>query len=81
MEAKKIIITGSATRIGAAIARSLAGYDIRESVKIWERMKESQKGEAPPEWMSTHPSADNRIISLYGNSVSFYWNIFDKKKD
>ena len=27
-------------------------------------MKESQKGEAPPEWMSTHPSADNRIISL-----------------
>ena len=27
MEAKKIIITGGATRIGAAIARSLAGYD------------------------------------------------------
>jgi NAD(P)-dependent dehydrogenase (short-subunit alcohol dehydrogenase family) len=26
MEAKKIIITGSATRIGAAIAKSLAGY-------------------------------------------------------
>ena len=46
------------------IFASLAGYDIRESVKIWERMKESQKGEAPPEWMSTHPSADNRIISL-----------------
>ena len=28
MEAKKIIITGSATRIGAAIAESLAGYDV-----------------------------------------------------
>ena len=28
MEAKKIIITGGATRIGAAIARSLAGYEI-----------------------------------------------------
>ena len=27
MEAKKIIITGGATRIGAAIAESLAGYD------------------------------------------------------
>jgi len=46
------------------IFASLAGYDIRESVKIWERMKEGQKGEAPPEWMSTHPSAENRIISL-----------------
>ena len=28
MEAKKIIITGGATRVGAAIAKSLAGYDI-----------------------------------------------------
>ena len=28
MEAKKIIITGGATRVGAAIARSLAGYDV-----------------------------------------------------
>ena len=28
MEAKKIIITGGATRIGSAIARSLAGYNI-----------------------------------------------------
>ena len=29
MEAKKIIITGSATRIGAAIAKSLAGHEYR----------------------------------------------------
>ena len=28
MEVKKIIITGGATRIGAAIAKSLAGYDV-----------------------------------------------------
>ena len=28
MEAKKIIITGGATRIGSAIAKSLAGYDV-----------------------------------------------------
>ena len=27
MEAKKIIITGGATRVGAAIAKSLAGFD------------------------------------------------------
>ena len=29
MEAKKIIITGAATRIGAAIAKSLANYDVK----------------------------------------------------
>ena len=46
------------------IFSSLAGYDIRESVKIWERMKEENKGKEPPEWMSTHPSNDKRILSL-----------------
>tara|TARA_B100001123_G_C15270493_1_gene1010142 strand:+ start:502 stop:1341 length:840 start_codon:yes stop_codon:yes gene_type:complete len=46
------------------IFSSLAGYDIRESVKIWERMKVANKGKEPPEWMSTHPSSDKRIISL-----------------
>ena len=46
------------------IFSSLAGYDIRESVKIWERMKEANKGNEPPQWMSTHPSSAKRIISL-----------------
>ena len=43
---------------------SLSGYDIRSTVKIWERMKEFNKGNAPPEFMSTHPSADNRIKKI-----------------
>jgi len=46
------------------IFASLAGYDIRESIKIWERMKEANKGQEPPEWMSTHPSSTKRIESL-----------------
>ena len=46
------------------IFSSLAGFDIRESVKIWERMKEANKGQEPPEWMSTHPSSTRRIESL-----------------
>ena len=46
------------------IFSSLAGYDIRESVKIWERMKEANKGQEPPEWMSTHPSSTRRIEAL-----------------
>ena len=46
------------------IFTSLAGYDIRESVKVWERMKEANEGKEPPEWMSTHPSSLRRIESL-----------------
>ena len=46
------------------IFSSLSGYDIRETVKIWERMKEFNKGKTPPEFMSTHPSTDNRIKNI-----------------
>ena len=46
------------------IFSSLSGYDIRETVKIWERMKEFNKGKSQPEFMSTHPSADNRIRNI-----------------
>jgi len=46
------------------IFSSLSGYDIRETVKIWERMKKYNKGKSPPEFMSTHPSAENRIQKI-----------------
>ena len=46
------------------IFSSLSGYDIRETPKIWERMKKFNKGKTPPEFMSTHPSAENRIKKI-----------------
>ena len=48
------------------IFSSLSGYDIRETVKIWERMKEANKGKEPSEFMSTHPSSSNRIKNING---------------
>ena len=42
------------------IFASLSGYDIRETINVWERMKEANKGKLPPEFMSTHPSPQNR---------------------
>ena len=46
------------------IFSSLAGYDIRESVKLWERMAEKNKGKEPPVFLSTHPSSEKRIENL-----------------
>ena len=46
------------------IFASLSGYDIRETTKIWERMREANKGKEPPEFMSTHPSSENRIKKI-----------------
>ena len=54
------------------IFASLSGYDIRETIKIWERMREANKGKEPPEFMSTHPSSTNRInnISAWINEIT-----------
>ena len=46
------------------IFSSLSGYDIRETEKIWERMKEAKKGKEPAEFISTHPSSVNRIKNI-----------------
>ena len=46
------------------IFSSLSGYDIRETTKNWERMKQLNKGKSQPEILSTHPSADNRIKKI-----------------
>ena len=54
------------------IFSSLSGYDIRETIKVWERMREANKGKEPPEFMSTHPSSTNRInnISTWINQIT-----------
>ena len=46
------------------IFSSLSGYDIRETKKIWERMQKFNKGKSQPEFLSTHPSAENRIKKI-----------------
>ena len=46
------------------IFSSLSGYDIRESVKLWERMSKKNKGKEPPVFLSTHPSSKKRIENL-----------------
>ena len=46
------------------IFSSLSGFDVRETTKIWERMREANKGKEPPEFMSTHPSSTNRINNI-----------------
>jgi len=53
------------------IFSSLSGFDIRETKKLWERMKKANKGKEPPQFMSTHPSSSKRIEDLkeWENSV------------
>ncbi|WP_298504688.1 M48 family metallopeptidase [uncultured Maribacter sp.] len=52
-----------ADRIGLQIM-AIAGYDPTEAADLWRRMKANSGGQAPPEFMSTHPSNDTRIANL-----------------
>lgn len=41
-----------------------AGYDPREAVGFWQRMRAATGGSQQPEWLSTHPSNENRIKQI-----------------
>lgn len=45
---------------------AMAGYDPREAPVFWQRMS-AAGGEAPPEFLSTHPGPDRRIDRLNAN--------------
>jgi predicted Zn-dependent protease len=43
---------------------AMAGYDPHNAVDFWERMAQDKKGQAPPEFLSTHPSDQTRIKKI-----------------
>ncbi len=40
-----------------------AGFDVRESIRLWEKMGEASQGRGA-EWMSTHPAPETRVNEL-----------------
>lgn len=51
-----------------------AGFDPRQSVPLWQNMKKQTKL-GPPEFLSTHPSSENRIqelIAQFPKSLELY---------
>ncbi len=52
-----------ADRIGLYLT-AMAGYNPDEAAELWKRMAANSGGEAPPEFLSTHPSNQTRITNL-----------------
>ena len=51
--------------IGMELA-ARSGYNPQAGVSLWEKMADAQKN-APPEFMSTHPSSSSRIDDIRRN--------------
>lgn len=41
-----------------------AGYDPHEAITFWQRMVDASQGQAPPEFLSDHPSDEHRVAAL-----------------
>lgn len=52
-----------ADRLGL-IFMAMAGYNPNAAVAFWQRMAAQKGGQAPPEFLSTHPSDETRIKDL-----------------
>ncbi|WP_044398443.1 M48 family metallopeptidase [Lacinutrix sp. Hel_I_90] len=52
-----------ADRIGL-ILTAIAGYNPDEAANLWRRMGQASNGQAPPEFLSTHPATTTRIANL-----------------
>lgn len=52
-----------ADRIGLYLT-AMAGYNPDEAAELWKRMAARSGGQAPPEFLSTHPSNQTRIAKL-----------------
>ena len=51
-----------ADTVGLELA-ARAGYDPRAGITLWKKMTAANKG-TPPQWLSTHPSGNNRIREI-----------------
>ncbi len=49
------------------IFMAMAGYDPNGALDFWQRMAATNKGNAPPEFMSTHPADETRIAQIRQN--------------
>ena len=62
---QKLLGYAEADLVGMELA-ARAGFDPRAGVTLWQKMSAANKN-APPQWLSTHPSGTTRIHEIEAN--------------
>ena len=52
-----------ADQIGLELS-ARSGHDPRAGISLWQKMLEANKGQKPPEFLSTHPTEKNRVQEI-----------------
>ena len=80
MEAKKIIITGGATRIGAAIAKSLVNYDVKMVIHFNKSKSSALKLKKELEELGAETYLLKADLNNYKQTNSLVKNAYTKMK-
>jgi predicted Zn-dependent protease len=60
---------------------AMAGYQPKEAIPFWERMKGGSGGSSVPEFLSTHPNPENRVFDIKNHKTEQGCNGTEKLGD
>lgn len=63
------------------VLMAMAGYDPAKAIDFWEDMQQASSGQAPPEFLSTHPSHQTRIDNIRNEYLPYANRFYERTQE